>query len=115
MALVVWDSDQTQVRMSSAVQVWKGRAVVEDSDDVFFACRDGVCDGVVEAGRRCVSFLACSCQRWADSDLFLTLAIPDTRVEAIWRQIIEGFRGGILADWYVVSDWVTLIRVNALL
>ncbi|KAF9222197.1 hypothetical protein BS17DRAFT_195192 [Gyrodon lividus] len=25
-------------------------------------------------------------------------AIPDSRVEAIWRQIIEGFRGGILAD-----------------
>ncbi|KAF8435407.1 hypothetical protein L210DRAFT_3453035 [Boletus edulis BED1] len=25
-------------------------------------------------------------------------AISDTRVEAIWRQIIEGFRGGILAD-----------------
>lgn len=31
-----------------------------------------------------------------------SLAISDTRVEAIWRQIIEGFRGGILADWYVV-------------
>jgi hypothetical protein len=27
--------------------------------------------------------------------------IPDTRIEGIWRQIIDVFRGGILADWSV--------------
>lgn len=25
--------------------------------------------------------------------------IPDERIEGIWRQIIDVFRGGILADW----------------
>jgi len=28
--------------------------------------------------------------------------IPDTRIEGIWRQIIDVFRGGILADWHVI-------------
>jgi hypothetical protein len=34
---------------------------------------------------------------------FLTTftGIPDTRIEGIWRQIIDVFRGGILADWFV--------------
>lgn len=27
--------------------------------------------------------------------------IPDDRVEGVWRQILVGFRGAILADWYV--------------
>jgi hypothetical protein len=27
--------------------------------------------------------------------------IPDARIEGIWRQIIDVFRGGILADWFV--------------
>jgi hypothetical protein len=26
--------------------------------------------------------------------------LPDERVEGIWRQILDVFRGGILADWY---------------
>ena len=43
--------------MSSAVQVWQGRAVVEDGDNVFLACRDRMCEGVVEVRRRCVIFL----------------------------------------------------------
>lgn len=28
--------------------------------------------------------------------------IPDERVEGIWRQVLDVFRGGLLADWYVV-------------
>ena len=42
-------------------------------------------------------------QRVVDKGSFreCSLATSDARVEAIWRQIIEGFRGGILADWYV--------------
>ena len=28
--------------------------------------------------------------------------IPDERIEGIWRQILDVFRGGILADWFVV-------------
>jgi hypothetical protein len=28
--------------------------------------------------------------------------IPDARIEGIWRQIIDVFRGGILADWHVI-------------
>ena len=28
--------------------------------------------------------------------------IPDERIEGMWRQIIDVFRGGILADWYVI-------------
>lgn len=95
----LWNPDQAQVRVSGAVQVWQGCAAVEDGDDVFFACRDRVCGGIIETRRRCFSFrlvvrLTLSC---------LT-AISDTHVEAIWRQIIEGFRGGILADWWVVND-----------
>lgn len=29
------------------------------------------------------------------------LELPDDRVEGIWRQVIDTFRGGILADWCV--------------
>ena len=29
---------------------------MEDGDNVFLACRDGMCEGVVEARRRCVIF-----------------------------------------------------------
>lgn len=29
-----------------------------------------------------------------------SIAIPPERVEGIWYQILEVFRGGILADWY---------------
>lgn len=29
---------------------------MEDGDDLLFANRDGMCDGVVEVGRRCVFF-----------------------------------------------------------
>ena len=25
--------------------------------------------------------------------------IPDERIEGIWRQVLDTFRGGILADW----------------
>ena len=31
----------------------------------------------------------------------LRLEIPDERIEGIWRQMLDVFRGGILADWYV--------------
>jgi hypothetical protein len=27
--------------------------------------------------------------------------IQDERIEGIWRQILDVFRGGILADWFV--------------
>lgn len=30
------------------------------------------------------------------------LEIPDERIEGIWRQMLDVFRGGILADWCVV-------------
>lgn len=32
------------------------------------------------------------------SDVFIA-DIPDERIEGIWRQVIDFFRGGILADW----------------
>jgi hypothetical protein len=28
--------------------------------------------------------------------------IPDERIEGIWRQILDVFRGAILAEWFVV-------------
>ncbi|CAE6416233.1 unnamed protein product [Rhizoctonia solani] len=31
----------------------------------------------------------------------LVSGVSESRVEAIWRQIIDVFRGGLLADWYV--------------
>jgi hypothetical protein len=33
--------------------------------------------------------------------LTLLLDIPDERIEGIWRQMLDVFRGGILADWCV--------------
>jgi hypothetical protein len=33
------------------------------------------------------------------ADLLPRLGIPDERVEGIWRQVMDVFRGGILADW----------------
>jgi len=35
------------------------------------------------------------------SFLIAFTGIPDARIEGIWRQIIDVFRGGILADWFV--------------
>jgi hypothetical protein len=37
-----------------------------------------------------------------DAALTNPLDIPDDRVEALWRQIIDVFRGGILADWSAI-------------
>lgn len=82
---------------------------MEDGNDVFFAYCDGMCDGVADVGRGCVFFLACGV---VNSIGDCALAISDTRVEAIWRQIIEGFRGGILADWYVAHRRVTPVFIS---
>lgn len=48
-----------------------------------------------------VSFsFRCTCVVLA-SERHLLEDIPDDRIEGIWRQLIDVFRGGILADWYV--------------
>lgn len=36
------------------------------------------------------------------------IGISDDRIEAIWRQIIDVFRGGILADWFAIAFTVVL-------
>lgn len=38
--------------------------------------------------------------------------ISDDRLESIWRQIIDVYRGGILADWYVYPTPVFHERAN---
>ena len=30
---------------------------------------------------------------------YTTIDIQTDRVEGVWRQVVEAFRGGILADW----------------
>lgn len=37
--------------------------------------------------------------------LTLFPAVSDSRVEAIWRQIVDVFRGGLLADWYALPSF----------
>lgn len=34
--------------------------------------------------------------------------VEDERVEGVWRAVVDGFRGAILADWYVLSHLQTL-------
>lgn len=34
--------------------------------------------------------------------------IPDGRIDGIWRQILDVFRGGILADWFVVRRTIAI-------
>ena len=40
-------------------------------------------------------------------------AVSEERIEGIWRQLLDVFRGGILADWYVLSTF-RFDGVNAL-
>lgn len=37
-----------------------------------------------------------------------SLALDPKRVEGIWRQIVDAFRGAILADWLVIVDYMML-------
>ena len=34
-----------------------------------------------------------------DGSDILSVDIPDERVEGIWHQILDVFKGGLLADW----------------
>lgn len=38
--------------------------------------------------------------------------ISDDRIEGIWRQVLDVFRGGILADWQVVFFSHSLVLIN---
>lgn len=39
--------------------------------------------------------------------------IPDERVEGIWRQVLDVYRGGILADWYALRSFnLPLTHIN---
>jgi len=69
---------------------------MEDGYKQFFANRQGMCQSdKVFRKRSVIWFVSSSATR---TDHCFT-EIPDNRIEGIWRQVLDVFRGGILADW----------------
>lgn len=68
---------------------------MEDSDTMFPSSRKGMHGTATFVRRGCVSSHA-NVQLYVDVSL---KDIVEARIEGLWGRIIDGFRGGILADW----------------